>query len=103
MSKIIYLPRPTRVPTSEGLKEVNQIMVPGTDFKPMKPAKFDEINKKFDETGKIDMQDFNNASEIGAFIDWRNEMLKNEHEKKGNKEIHEITKFVVRTMYEKYI
>lgn len=61
-----------------------------------KKFNFDNIKKKFDATGKLDLEDFNSADEIGMFLDWYNQGIKNRVEKEAGREITEISKFLAR-------
>jgi hypothetical protein len=57
---------------------------------------FDKIKKKYDATGKLDLQDFDNAEDIGMFIDWYNKGVKDSKEAEATREIIEISKFLAR-------
>ena len=61
-----------------------------------KKYNFDNIRKKFDATGKLDLEDFNSADEIGLFLDWYNNSIKERVEKEAGVEITEISKFLAR-------
>lgn len=61
-----------------------------------KKYNFDNIRKKFDATGKLDLEDFNSADEIGMFLDWYNLSIKQRAEKEGERDITEISKFLAR-------
>lgn len=58
---------------------------------------FDKIKEKFDATGKLELEDFNNAADIGLFLDWYNKTIKDSAEKRATEEIIEISKFLART------
>ena len=52
---------------------------------------FKEIKEKLDATGKLDRDDFNNASDIGLFLDWYNAQSGSITQKKFNHIIKAIS------------
>lgn len=97
MSKITF-DEPKKVPTLDGFKEVTEISLPKGHRKSKEPYNFKEKVKKVEALGKLQMEDFNSAEEAGMFIDWMNEMNRMEKQKRADNEIHEISKFLARTL-----
>jgi len=68
-----------------------------------KMSGFDKAKQRLDETGKLSLEDFNNAAEIGAFIDWYNQRLKDKKEAESTRNIIEISKLLARLQTQKHI
>lgn len=90
--------RPTWVPTTEGMKQVTELVLPNTPKVFGKPKNFDRAMQRLKATGKLSLEDFNNTAEIGAFIDFYNQMNTEQKRKRGDEDIHEISKYLVKTM-----
>ena len=65
-------------------------------------GKFNEIKRKFEELGKLDLYDFNNTADLGAFLDWYNLSISSSKEKSFNNDVLEISKYLVRSMGRKH-
>ena len=65
------------------------------------PRNFKRAMARLNETGKLSLEDFNNAAEIGAFIDFHNNTVRKKKDEWANNEIVEIAKFLERTMRQK--
>lgn len=63
-----------------------------------KLGKFDEIKKKLEATGKLDLNDFDNTQDIGLFLDWYNQGISDKKKKRGDDDISEITKALARSI-----
>lgn len=68
-----------------------------------KPRYFDKAKQRLEDTGQLSIEDFNNAAEIGAFIDWHNQAVIDEKEAKATRDIIEISKLLARINTEKII
>lgn len=68
-----------------------------------KPRHFDRAKQRLEDTGKLAIEDFSNAAEIGAFIDWHNQSIKNKKEAEATRDIIEISKLLARMNTEKII
>lgn len=55
------------------------------------------------ETNKLHAEDFNNAEDIGVFLDHHNELVEKKGVKRSEDDISEISKMVVRIMNKKTI
>lgn len=66
-------------------------------------SNFDKIKKKFDATGKLYLEDFNNVEDMGLFLDWYNKGVTSDKEKHASGEIIEISKLLARLMTQKNI
>lgn len=90
---------------SAELQNTGKIILPGgaggRDF--YKPSNFEKKKKKLDETGNLDLQDFNNTKEIGQFLDWYNESNKTKRSERFENEVLEISKFLVKVQGRKTI
>jgi hypothetical protein len=47
-------------------------------------ANFKKIKVSLKATGKLDMQYFNNAKDVGMFIDWYNQRVREENRRRGS-------------------
>lgn len=91
-------------PKQEGLtlslikpNEKGKIILPGAVRKEfLKPNNFEKLKKKYEATGKLDREDFNNAKELGQFLDWYNQINENRRKERNDNEILEISKFLAR-------
>lgn len=61
-------------------------------------SNFELAKKKLEETGKLDLEFFNNTEDVGLFIDWYNKGVKDSKEAAFTREVLEISKFLVRTV-----
>ncbi len=59
-------------------------------------ANFEKIKKSMEATGKLDVQYFNNAKDIGMFIDWYNTTVKERKQAHHDNEITEISKLLAK-------
>ena len=94
-----------RTGATKGPAPGGKVLLPGGGgdrFKTFDPKfNFEEIKKKFDATGKLDLQDFDNAKDIGLFLDWYNKGIRDKEDTTATNEILEINKFLVKSMTRK--
>jgi hypothetical protein len=77
--------------------EKGKILLPGAVRKEFfKPGNFDKIKKKLEATGKLDVEDFNSAKDLGMFIDWYNQLITNSKKSRAENEILEISKLLAK-------
>ena len=97
-NNVITFDKPTFIPTTEGPKQVTQIIMPNKVKAISKPKNFEKALQRMKETGKIDPNDFNNAADIGAFIDFYNDGVRNKKKAHLDGEVTEISKLLVKLM-----
>jgi len=68
-----------------------------------KPKNFEKALQRLNETGKLSLDDFSSAADIGAFIDWCNETKRKSEEKYYHNEILEVSKLLARIQARKMI
>ena len=64
---------------------------------------FKMVKEKLAATGKLDLEDFNNAEDVGLFLDWYNKGLQDKAEAAATRETLEISKLLVKLMTQKNI
>jgi hypothetical protein len=67
------------------------------------PKDFQKKVQKLQDTGKIDREDFNNAKDIGNFLDFYNDTLKKKKDERAAEDILEISKLLVRLETQKSV
>lgn len=95
------LDKPIWVPGHDGPRQITEFVMPNAPKVFNKPPNFDRALKRLKETGSISLDDFSNTAEIGAFIDFYNQNVVEKKQKETNEHIHEISKFLLKTMISK--
>lgn len=80
-----------------------KIVLPTGNINLKPPADFKKKLQRLKETGTLDRNDFNNAKEIGQFLDFYNDTLKQDRNRRAKEDIIEISKLLVRLQTQKNI
>lgn len=97
------LDKPIWVPGHNGPKQITEFIMPDKPKVFGKPRNFEKALQRLKETGQMSIDDFNNTAEMGAFIDFYNQMNQDNRRKRLDEDITEISKFLVRSMTRTYI
>lgn len=57
---------------------------------------FAKIKEKFEALGRLDVEDFNSAADMGLFLDWYNKSLKDHKAKLYDALVHDMTVDIVK-------
>lgn len=63
---------------------------------------FDEKKEYIEKNSKLDITKFKNVEELTMMLDLLNTGIENKKEARAGEDIHEISKFLVRTMGRKF-
>lgn len=80
-----------------------KIILPTGNINLKPPKDFKKKLQRLTETGSFDRNDFNNAKELGQFLDFYNESLREKRKQRADEDIIEISKLLVRLQTQKTI
>ena len=98
MSRTVKFDKPTIVPTLDGPKQVGSFTIPSGGHDVYKPSDFEKKVQTHKDLGKLDIADFKNAKDLGMFIDYLNDLNAREKKEHSDKEIMEISKYLLKSL-----
>lgn len=92
------LDKPIWIPGHDGPRQITEFVMPDGPKIFGKPKNFEKALQRMKATGQISLDDFNNTAEIGAFIDFYNQMNEQKMKARTDEHIHDISLSLVKMM-----
>lgn len=84
-------------------RKKSEIILPKHIGKFDSPKDFKEKKRKMEHFKRLDIQDYGNVSDMTAMIDFHNQTIEDDAEKRLDRDAHEIAMALVKSMFTKTI